>query len=373
MNTRNKLLSFILCITMLFTVKSFVPTAYAIWGVLDVGINPAELVSDLGDWVSDLGDWGTSLAEWAAEKAADVAELLAAQAITAYKIVALLAVQKAVAFFIGDGDGLIIRDYNKYLYISPQQRALSQMTTFYNTTSKGRLSSSNYEGVGPNYDSYLVSQAKQTISGTTFVTNIQERVSNPKQLFSGGNMQGIMSYMQCANNVACYTLVASAQYDKEFAKAQEIAKNEQQNGFLPTKASSGRITKPAALAQNALLQVDQIGTQLIMNADAKQGTSAAVTQIATGATISIASRAINYGISDDAGKAAIVAQNNQFPFSVGYSNLGGVNISAAGVKINTNLGSVSASGQIGNTAVNGSINVNGAGAQVTSSTQKVRQ
>jgi hypothetical protein len=375
MRLRNKIISLILCFSILvsFNMFLFIPRAHAIWGIEDV-------VSDFVDEYSNLGSLAEAIKENAERIAEKLAEIAAANAITAYKILALLAVQKVTALIIGEGDGLLIRNYASYLYTSPQQVALAQMNTFFNTVSKGRLSYLNYEGVGPNYDAYLVAQAKQAFLGTTFVTNLQEQVANPSDLFSGGNMKGIMAYAtNCANNVACYTLTAKSQYDKEFAKAQDVARSEQQNGFLPTKTSSGRITKPAALLQNALLQVDQVGTQLIMNADPKSDTSSQIGQIAAGAAISIASRAINYGISDNAGKAAIVAQNSQFPFSLGYSSAGGLNFSAGGTTINTALGSlgktVGTGGctVIGNTQVCGSTDVNAAGGRVTTSTQKIAQ
>jgi hypothetical protein len=364
---KNTFISIILCISIVFYGLFFANTRPAMaYTVADIG----NLVVNIGKYITSLGQYATQVAQFVWTKMEKLQDVLGASMVVAAKVVALLAVQKIVALFIGEGDGSIIRDYNQYLYTSPQQRAMNQMNVFFNSVSRGRLSYLNYEGIGPNYDSYLVSQAKQMITGTTFVTNIQEQVSDPKQMFSGGNMKALSKFIECPNNVACYTLMASAQYDKELTKAQDIARSEQQNGFLPTKAASGRITKPAALAQNALLQVDQVGTQLIMNADPKTP-AAALTQIAEGSVISIAARAINYGISDDAGKAAIVAQNNKFPFSLGYSSLGGVSLNGSSTKI----GSVGTSGstQIGNTSITGGINVNAAGAQVTSSTQKLAQ
>jgi hypothetical protein len=60
-----------------------------------------------------------------------------------------------------------------------------------------------------------------------------------------------------------------------------------------------------------------------MSAQTDDTTSAvaALTQIAEGAALSIAARAINYGISDNNGKAATVAQNAKFPFSLSYNSL----------------------------------------------------
>jgi hypothetical protein len=367
---KNTLISIILCFSLIF------------YGSFFVDLHPlnAYTVTDLSDLLPDWGGFGSALASlagdigrWVATQSKEILNGLGTSAVIAAKILALLAVQKATAFLIGDGDGLLIRDYNNYLYVSPQQRAMTQMTTFFNTVSRGRLSSLNYEGIGPNYDAYLVSQAMRTITGPTFVTTLQEQAPNPNQLFDSGNMKALTTYMQCANNVPCFSLVSGARYTKELTKAQDIARSEQQNGFLPTKAASGRITKPAALAQNALLQVDQVGTQLIMNAkaDTKEQVPSALSQIATGATISITSRAINYGISDDAGKAAIVAQNNQFPFSIGYSSLGGASLTSGKTTINTGTAATSTSTVMGNTQVTGGINVNAAGAQVTSSTQRV--
>ena len=202
------------------------------------------------------------------------------------------------------------------------------MNSFYNTVSRGRLSSLNYEGIGPNYDAYLVSQSMKTINGQPFVTNIQDQVTNPNQMFSAGNMRGIMTYMQCANNVMCYTLTANAKYNEEFAKAQEIAKHEQTNGFLPIK-SGGIITQPASIVSGAFAAVDQLGTQMIMGA--KGGTIeqnvGATAEILSGAGISIAARTFNYATANDAGKAAVVAANNRFPFSLSYSSASGIGVS----------------------------------------------
>lgn len=269
--------------------------------------------------------------------------------ITFAKIAALLVQQTLVKAIIGEGNsGTIIRDFNNYLFVSPQQKAMNQMNLFFNSVSRGRLSSLNYEGVGPNYDAYLVAQARQAIAGQSFVTNIQSQTTDPKRMFADGNMKGIMSFMQCANNPYCYTMVATQKYSTEFSKAQEIAKSENVNGFVPKKAN-GRITQPASIAQNALLQIDQLGTQVIMNADGKGDLTAGLYQIANGLAISTVARLTNYGISDDAGKEAIRNKNDQFPFSLAYSSNGGLGISAGGVTVNTGVASYNGNVQIGNT------------------------
>ena len=270
----------------------------------------------------------------------------------------MLAVQTVTQAIIGDGDAGAIPDWNDYLYVSPQQRAIAQMNSFFNTTSRGRLSRLNYEGIGPNYDAYLVAQARMAIAGQPFTTNLQDLVTDPTQMFAGGNMKGIMTYMQCANNVSCYSLTSTARYNLEFAKAQEIAKNEQFNGFLPKK-SGGKITRPASILFNTLSQVDQLGTQVIMNTEAKEAKDlpGAYAQLAGGALINIGARTFNYMSADTAGKDAIRNKNDQFPFSLAYSLNGGLGISAGGVTVNTGAGAFSGDLQIGNTCASGNFTV----------------
>jgi hypothetical protein len=326
---KNSLLSIVLCVSVTFSVTFS--------GLFFVNVQPARAytVFDLGNFIPNLGDWGTNLgqlattiAKWVADKALKIAQILAGMGVIAAKIIALLGVQALTnSMMSGGSSGYVITDYKNYLYVAPQQRAMAQMDKFFIATSKGRLSSANYEGIGPNYDAYLVNQTKKAIAGQAFVTNIQSQVTDPsKEMFSGGNMKGIMSYMQCANNVACYTMAATQKYDTELTKAQTIAKNEQQGGLLPQKnLLTGKIMKPAALMSNALMQVDQLGTNLILQADPK-APEAAYAQIAGGAAISLISRTINYETANTTDRAALRTKNTQFPFSLSYTASGGASI-----------------------------------------------
>ncbi|EKE18585.1 MAG: hypothetical protein ACD_9C00289G0001, partial [uncultured bacterium] len=353
-----KIVAFTLCIAILFTTITFIPKAEAKLGIFDFN------VTEMLGYVADYGTWSSTLGTWVGKMADKAYEAITAQALLFNKVAALLAVQATTKLVVGEGDGgTIIRDFNHYLYISPQQRAMAQMNSFFNTVSRGRLSSLNYEGIGPNYDAYLVAQARMAIGGQAFTTNIQDSVTNPKQLFSGGNMKGIMNYMQCANNVACYTLTSTAQYNKEFAKAQEIAKTENVGGFTPKK-TNGRIVQPAALAQSALLQLDQLGTQIIMNAEGgdSEDDISATQQVWIGAGISTAARLTNYGISDSAGRDAIRNKNDEFPFSLAYNLNTGMSISSGGFSFKTGAGALSLQTRIGNTCVSagGTIDIGGA-------------
>ncbi|EKD58222.1 MAG: hypothetical protein ACD_56C00169G0001, partial [uncultured bacterium] len=292
--------------------------------------------------VGIFGQLGTEIGKY-------VKENWESMTLAASKMAALWAVQKITAAIIGSGDGGSITDYKQYLFGGTKQAALNEVNSFFNTVSQGRLSSFNYEGVGrKNYDAYLVAQARQAIGGQNFSTNIQSQVSNPTQMFTTGNMKGIMTYMQCANNPACYTLTSVAKYNSEITKAQEVAKAEQDKGFLPQK-KNGKIVKPAALLSTALTQVDQLGTQVIMNADLKGGLAAGELQIAKGLLMNIAARSVNYATSDSAGRAAIKNKNDQFPFSLGYTLNTGIGFTAGGVTIDTGAGAIASQTMIGNT------------------------
>ncbi len=292
------------------------------------------------------------------------------QANTIYlaKMAAAYAEQALVKTLVGGGDSgnsTIIRDFNDYLYTAPQQKALTQLNSFFSSASQGRASSLNYEGVGTNYVAYLITQAKNSINGQSFVTDIQNQVNDPAtDMFAGGNMKGIMSFLQCSNNPYCYTLAATEKYNSDFAKNQTIAKNENVNGFIPTKVN-GRITNPAAIAQNALQQIDQLGTTISMNATNNGNpdeTVSALLQIAQGTAISTAARLSSYGISDDIGKAIIRNSNDSFPFSLSYSSSTGLGVAGAGgSSLSTGIGSYNTSVQVGNTCATAGASANASG------------
>lgn len=355
-----KILLFLFSFSLIFSLVLFSKheaKAYISASSITSGFNAA------ADWLNE----GTGIAMLGKTTVKEVREKLSAIAVAAAKIAALLVVQAATSAIIGEGPkgAGVITDWNKYLYISPQQRAMAQMNSFFNTVSRGRLSSLNYEGIGPNYDAYLVAQARQAIAGQNFVTDLQDTVTDPSQIFARGNMRGLMDYMKCANNVACYTLTSTAQYNLELTKAQEIAKNEQQNGFLPTKNATGKITKPASMISSAFTQMDQLGTQVIMAAQPDNGqTAGALMQIAGGAGISLTARTLNYYTADSAGQAEIRNKNDQFPFSLAYSTNGGIGFSAGGVTASAGGIGAMSSVQMGNICATGQFSLDGSGGTV---------
>jgi hypothetical protein len=307
-----KIVATFLLISIFFSAQPFVLKAHAYWGVQDSVSDFSTESSTEEDFLANSAGWAATVAKWASDNAETIT-------VVAIKLSTLAAIQQLTVMFEGSGTAQqsIVRDYNDYLYGAPSRAAMTQMNSFFNSASQGRLSSLNYQGVGPNYDSYLATQARSSITGTPFTTNLQNQVTDPSKLFAQGNMKGWMSFFQCANNVFCYSLTAQSQYNQTFKQAQTVAKYQQVNGFLPT-IKNGRITSPASLAENALMLVDKVGTNMVVSAPLEY--EAGITQIIGGAAITLTGRLINYAIADDKTKASLAAQNSSSSLSSSYSS-----------------------------------------------------
>ena len=316
-----------------------VPKAQAIpLTIANLPFDIATLLEDAGTLVTEIGHYAKAVYEYAKVALEKIADMLASLAMVLAKIAALYSVEKAVAYLLGDEGGkesMIIRDFEEYLYDLPKQTALKQMKSFLTEVTSGKSSYLNYEGIGTSYVSSLKKQAenavsdalKGTVNGKKLVTNLQD-IADPSNLFSKGNMKGLLASMQCANNSVCLSLYSGAKAVAEFGKAQDIAKTEQQDGMLPKKSSSGRIETPAVMMQNALVDIDKQGTNMIVSAPINGDANAKIAslkQIAAGALLSITSRAANYGIVDKAAQVETeVTQkigNTYYSFSSSYKSL----------------------------------------------------
>lgn len=336
-----KSLATLICFSIIFS--SVVPST------LFIAVPEAQAAIIPVNFVPDVGTVGTTagtlvgvleqilqaLLEYAAEIAAELSKSLASAAVVLAKIVALYAVQEAVALLLGDdsgGSNLIIRDFGEYLYKLPKKAAAKQMKAFFSQLSGGRTSYSSYEGVGTSYISQVKKQGETamddlfegTVNGKKIATNLQEYVSDTTDGFSSGNLKGLVASTICGNSQACVNSKVMAFAADNAQKGQETNKAEANNGMLPQKSSTGRITTPAVMAWNALVDIDKHGSNLILNANAGAGNAAsiltALEEIAAGAAMSIVSRAINYGIVDKAAKAEEEVISKGYTFSTSYGS-----------------------------------------------------
>lgn len=334
-------LATLICISIIFS--SALPSALFIAvPEAEAVIIPANFVPDVGTVGTTLGDLLANLKqvlqgilEYAAELAAELAKSLASAAVVLAKIAALYAVQEAVALLLGDEnkDSLIIRDFGEYLYTLPRKAAAKQMKAFFTQLSSGRSSYSSYEGVGTSYISAVKKQAETaaddffngTIGGKQVATTLQNYTSDASDLFSDGTTKAFSALLECGNSYLCVHLQTKEKAAQELKKQQGKAAAETKDGMLPQKSSTGRITTPAIMAQNALVDIDQHGSNMIINANAGAGNAAsiltALEEIAAGAAMSIVSRAINYGIVDKAAKAEDEVISKGYSFSTSYGSL----------------------------------------------------
>jgi hypothetical protein len=261
-----KKISIILSVSLLFvTIFNTTNKANAWWGIVDTSIDMPSIAEEAMIYAEEVmqyeEEYGNNLKEWAKRAA-----------INAIKQAALKAIQKKMN---SSYESKMITNYGKYLYTAPIQKSAKQMNTFFTSVTGGTSSSLNYEGIGgsigisgsfgSNYSSYLVKQAKKSINGVNLKVTITDVVDDPTKPFSSGNMQGIMSFLECSNNPYCMSMAAQTKYSQLVEKNMNIAKEEAVDGFMPTKVN-GIIKAPAEAAKNMVDNVAQMGVDTIVNA-----------------------------------------------------------------------------------------------------------
>lgn len=294
-------------------------------------ISVFDIVTQINTLITDIGVWAGNFTEWA--KFSN--EISEKWALAAMKAASTLAVNSAIRAIVGsgnDGQPNFVTNWNDYLYLSPHDRTMLHMNSFFNSVSGGRLSASGYEGFGSmNYDAYMASMAMQSLQGQAFVTTLPRQVNDPTQLFANKSMRDFMSYLRPANNVWGYTSRAQQEYAAEFAKQQTIAEKTQVNGWLPKINSNGRISAPATLFQNAMESVDRMGNDIIVNATTPG-------ELAIGSLTRIAAQTLQAGIGGDAAADRVRARNSSTNLNLNYNPTTGLSIGANGQNYSTGVG-----------------------------------
>lgn len=170
------------------------------------------------------------------------------------------------------GQALFITDFNDFLYQGPKQRAELYMNDFFTLTTRGQSSSANYVavgdsgGIGGNYQSYLVSAAKEATieSGGPKTYDLDQYTANPETMFAEGDFRAFNAFFSNpANNPYGYVLEAEGAYQGKLAMEREIAVTKaQSSGFLPSE-QNGMVTTPAAAIEGLVTSVQNIPNQII--------------------------------------------------------------------------------------------------------------
>lgn len=283
--------------TVMFSLVFSAPKAQAIpvFDAGDIATNTLSLYQEAMTQITTLQEYAQTIQEYQ-KKVQGSATLLQA------KQKALSDIRKNITreYFSGDNN-LQITDYDDYLNKTPKKEALSGMEEkggFYDEVSNGRSSAFSYEVAGgrTDFDSYFASQSKSALTSNSPKTTLQNRVSSPNAIFNG-NMKGLVSYMECGNNPACYSLAAEKTYEEKTGELKEVAKAQETDGYKP-KIENGKIVKPSELVKNASLQVENMGINFINTAgNGEQTMNDAINQVLIGTDISLNSYLGKYGLS----------------------------------------------------------------------------
>ena len=198
----------------------------------------------------------------------------------ALKASSIRAVNSAVTSAIGQGNkgkAQFVTDWKDYLYQQPQKEATSYMNTFFESTLSSSSTKTVAEGVQTsssgsataNYSDYMKQQAQDAYKGTSTgcKMDFQSYAKNPKQMFEDQSFRGFMAFMEPCNNPYSYSEIAKVQYDNQLAIKKDIAKSQQSNGWLPKfDKTTGAVSAPSTLYQNAMEQASQLANQAVVNA-----------------------------------------------------------------------------------------------------------
>jgi len=84
--------------------------------------NIVSMIENIGDELANTDNLAETIETLVWNMAQAALKIIADNAIVIAKYLALLAVQKATTALIGGGNGLLIRDWNNYLYTSPHKQ-----------------------------------------------------------------------------------------------------------------------------------------------------------------------------------------------------------------------------------------------------------
>lgn len=321
---------FVIALLISIFLGTFAPkSSQAYLGIGDFNIT--DMVRTLQGYLTNAGTWANNSLGWTER----IDRVTSEFALAAMKAASTIAVNSAVRAIVGSGNNgqpNFVTNWNDYLYLSPHDRTMLHMNSFFNSVSGGRLSSSGYEGFGGfNYDAYMATMAMQSLQGQAFTTTLSQQIDDPTRMFEGKSMRPFLTYLEPANNVWGYTSRAQQEYAAEFAKQQKIAEKTQVNGWLPKITANGKISAPATLFQNAMESVDRMGNDIIVNATTPK-------ELAIGSLTRIAAQTLQAGIGGESAADRVRARNANTSLNLNYNPTSGLSMGVNGQNYSTGVG-----------------------------------
>jgi hypothetical protein len=115
------------------------------------------------------------------------------------------------------------------------------------TTHGSDYITTSYEGAGKNYTAYLRQQAEAATTKRGASTyNLSDYVSDPSEMFATGSLKPFLAHsLNCANNPACFSLMAQEFHQQALEQEQKKAevKATAYQGFKGRK-KTGRRSRP---------------------------------------------------------------------------------------------------------------------------------
>ena len=221
-----------------------------------------DTMNTVANWMDDFFNGITSM-ETVVE---NVKQWMDEALLVAAKFMALKASQMISDEILGTNSGKspYVSDWNAYLYLSPQQRTMTYLSSMFTQSTRGRASSLNYEGVGQKYDQYLLRQAQGSISPQPITVNLRD-YGNPENVLDGNNFRGLTAFFLPQNNPYGVAMIAQKTLQSESEKQTTLAEKKQTNGFISIE-KNGRIISPGVLLQSVFSEMDKTGTNGIINA-----------------------------------------------------------------------------------------------------------
>lgn len=232
------------------------------------------------------GAWGEAFAAASAKQAWEKAEKMIWEAAeTAVKQSAVMIVNDSIQMLMTgrNGQSLVIRSPQDYLFGGPQRQASNYMDSFFSVTARGRDSKGNYHAFGStggagqmSYYGRLKNGAQASLGlGGTGGTKVGMDFSNycpgdPKDMFGGGDWRCYNAITQNPyNNPYGYTQAAHSAYRSAYSRSAATAANTfvANKGLRNITDSKGNVLTPGSLVFEVQVGSLRLPLDMLANAD----------------------------------------------------------------------------------------------------------
>lgn len=178
-----------------------------------------------------------------------------------------------------NGSPAFITNWQDYLFNDPANQTRAYMNDYLSRMTSGRGTYSGYisegfSGAGANnYLAELKQIGINSIKNNDSLDNVPKATyeGDPDQMFASGNFRNMSLYLSGTNNPWAFDVATQNAYQTKLDQAKEIQKNKSlaYQGFKGTgeKGFNSTITNPGSLIKEAVANVQNLGNNIIANAN----------------------------------------------------------------------------------------------------------